>query len=79
MVVNLSMAGSLLLGLNPNKLDMYNEVAVWNDPQKTVVVYPYFTYVAYNEPGFYTYYRGDCDELHYNQIYTIKPDVLMNT
>jgi len=51
----------LLLGLNPNKFDMYNEVAVWNDPQKTAVVYPYFTYVAYNEPGFYTYFRGDCD------------------
>ena len=53
---------SLMLGLNPNKLDMYNEVAVWNDPQKTVVVYPYFTSVAYNEPGFYTYYRGECDD-----------------
>jgi hypothetical protein len=53
---------SLLLGLNPNKMDMYNEVAVWNDPQKTVVVYPYFTFVAYNEPGFYTYYRGECDD-----------------
>ena len=52
---------SFFLGLNPNKFDMYNEVAVWNDPQNTVVVYPYFTYVAYNEPGFYTYYRGDCD------------------
>jgi len=52
---------SLLLGLNPNKFDIYNEVAVWNDPQKIAVVYPYFTYVAYNEPGFYTYYRGDCD------------------
>ncbi len=52
---------SLFLGLNPNKFDMYNEVAVWNDPQKTAVVYPYFTYVAYNEPGFYTYYRGECD------------------
>jgi len=51
----------LALGLNPNKLDMYNEVAVWNDPQKTVVVYPYFTAAAYNEPGFYTYYRGECD------------------
>ena len=51
----------LALGLNPNKLDMYNEVAVWNDPQKTVVVYPYFTFVAYTEPGFYTYYRGECD------------------
>jgi len=33
-------------------MDMYNEVAVWNDPQKTVVVYPYFTSVAYTEPGF---------------------------
>jgi len=54
--------GSIMLGLNPNKLDMYNEVAVWNDPQKTVVVYPYFTFVAYNEPGFYTYYRGECDD-----------------
>ncbi len=53
---------SLLLGLNPNRMDMYNEVAVWNDPQKTVVVYPYFTFVAYNEPGFYTYYRGECDD-----------------
>jgi hypothetical protein len=53
---------SLLLGLNPNKLDMYNEVAVWNDPQKTAVVYPYFTSIAYNEPGFYTYYRGECDD-----------------
>jgi len=53
---------SLALGLNPNKMDMYNEVAVWNDPQKTVVVYPYFTSVAYNEPGFYTYYRGECDD-----------------
>nr|AIF18524.1 hypothetical protein [uncultured marine thaumarchaeote KM3_83_D12] len=53
---------SLALGLNPNKIDMYNEVAVWNDPQKVVVVYPYFTYAAYAEPGFYTYYRGECDD-----------------
>jgi len=53
---------SVVLGLNPNKMDIYNEVAVWNDPQKTVVVYPYFTSVAYNEPGFYTYYRGECDD-----------------
>jgi len=52
---------SFVLGLNPNKMDTYNEVAVWNDPQKTVVVYPYFTSIAYNEPGFYTYYRGECD------------------
>ena len=53
---------SLMLGLNPNKMDVYNEVALWNDPQSAVVVYPYFTYAAYNEPGFYTYYRGECDD-----------------
>ena len=53
---------SLALGLNPNKMDTYNEVAVWDDPQKTVVVYPYFTSVAYSEPGFYTYFRGECDD-----------------
>jgi hypothetical protein len=53
---------SLSLGLNPNKMDMYNEVAVWNDPQSVVVVYPYFTYAAYNEPGFYQYFSGECDD-----------------
>jgi hypothetical protein len=53
---------SLALGLDSNKMDVYNEVAVWNDPQKTVVVYPYFTSVAYSEPGFYTYFRGECDD-----------------
>jgi len=54
--------GSLTLGLNPNKMAIYNEVAVWNDPQKAVVVYPYFTNAAYNEPGFYTYFKGECDD-----------------
>jgi hypothetical protein len=56
------MWAGLTLGLDPNKMDMYDEVAVWNDSQKTVVVYPYFTYAAYAEPGFYTYYRGECDD-----------------
>jgi len=53
---------STMLGLNPNKMNMYNEVALWNDPQSTVVVYPYFTYAAYQPQGFYDYYRGDCDD-----------------
>ena len=52
---------SLSLGLNPNKMDIYNEVAVWNDPQNTVVVYPYFTYTAYADQGFYEYYTGECN------------------
>ena len=53
---------SLSLALNPNKMDMYSEVAVWNDPQKTVVVFPYFTSIAYNESGFYDYYSGKCND-----------------
>jgi hypothetical protein len=65
---------SLLLGLNPNKMDMYNEVAVWNDPQKTVVVYPYFTYSAYAESGFYAYYSGECDDC--TTIKFVQPTVL---
>jgi len=67
---------TLLLGLHPAKGAMYNEVAVWNDPQKTVVVYPIFTGFAYTEPGFYAYYRGDCDSCtttkfsHHSPIYS---------
>ena len=53
---------SLALGINLNNLDRYNEVALWNDPQKTVVVFPFFTHAAYSEPGFYTYFRGECDD-----------------
>ena len=52
---------STMIALNPNKMDMYNQVAVWDDPQNAVVVYPYFTFAAYQPQGFYDYYRGECD------------------
>ena len=65
---------SLSLALSPNKMDMYNEVAVWNDPQKTVVVYPFLTYSAYNEPGFYDYYSGKCNDCTTTKI--TQPTVL---
>jgi len=65
---------SLSLALNPNKMDMYNEVAVWNDPQKIVVVYPFLTYSAYNEPGFYDYYNGKCNDCTTTKI--TQPTVL---
>ena len=52
---------SATIGLNPNNAKMYNEVAIMKDEPQTAVVYPYFTAVAYTEPGFYTYYRGECD------------------
>ncbi len=53
---------STTLGLHPGKMGKYNEVALWNDPQSAVVVYPYFTYAAYQSSGFYDYYTGDCDD-----------------
>ena len=53
---------STTLGLNPNKMDQYNEVALWNDPQNAVVVYPYFTFAAYQPQGFYDFFRGNCDD-----------------
>ena len=53
---------SIILGLNPNKMNQYNEVALWNDPQSAVVVFPYFTYAAYQPMGFYEYYKGKCDD-----------------
>ena len=28
----------------------------------TVVIYPIFTSAAYKEPGFYTYFGGNCDQ-----------------
>ena len=53
--------GAVYLGLNEDRMDEYNEVSIWNDPQKAAVIFPTFTSTAYGEPGFYTYYRGECD------------------
>ena len=53
--------GAVYLGLNEDRMDEYNEVSIWNDPQKAAVIFPTFTSAAYSEPGFYTYYRGECD------------------
>lgn len=33
-----------------------------SENDKVVVVYPIFTATAYSEPGFYTFYRNECDK-----------------
>jgi len=64
--------------IKENDYQTINGKKVWNkaifktDPTKnydkaksdknTVVIFPTFTDSAYKEPGFYTYYRGECDE-----------------
>jgi hypothetical protein len=44
--------------LDPAKRDLYQKIG---NPTRTVVIVPLFTATAYAEPGFYTYYRGECD------------------
>lgn len=46
--------------LKPEFVALYDKIGIINDPQNTVVIFPMFTSSAYTEPGFYTYYRGDC-------------------
>ena len=53
---------SPILGLNPYKMDRYNEIALWHDDsQSAVVVFPLFTATAYANGGFYDYFAGKCD------------------
>jgi len=41
---------------------LYTQIGLFLEPQNVVVVFPKFTEAAYNEPGFYTYFREECDE-----------------
>ena len=46
--------------LDDENLSQYDEII--NTDEKTVVIFPLFTAAAYNEPGFYNYFAGDCNE-----------------
>ncbi len=48
--------------IKPENVNLYEEIGVYNDNQKSVVIFPIFTAAAYSEPGFYTHFRGECDE-----------------
>ena len=45
------------------------------DNPNTVIIYPTFTSAAYREPGFYTYFRGDCDESCITDVTFSKPEL----
>lgn len=40
---------------------LYSEISLFFEPQNSIVIFPKFTEAAYNEPGFYTYFREECD------------------
>jgi len=45
--------------LDESKSAIYDEL---KNRKNSVVVFPIFTAAAYSEPGFYTFYRGECDQ-----------------
>ena len=47
--------------LNPENSELYEKIRYKTD-ENTIVIFPIFTAAAYHEPGFYTYYRGECGE-----------------
>ena len=61
MIENKPVWGTPVFALNVGNIENYNEIAIWNDPQKAAVVFPTFTDSAYDSPGFYDYFSGGCD------------------
>jgi len=51
--------GAVTYALNPELTDLYEEIGI--NGSQNVVVYPIFTAAAYSEPGFYTFYKEECD------------------
>jgi len=47
--------------LNPENNEIYEKLQ-YDQDENTIVIFPIFTAAAYSEPGFYTYYRGECNE-----------------
>jgi len=47
--------------LKPENTELYQEIGVGYEPHNSVFVVPIFTMTAYTEPGFYSYFRDECD------------------
>ena len=55
-----------LYQLDESNLEIYDELK--ND-KKSAVILPIFTAAAYSEPGFYTFYRGECDQEFHGMLF----------
>jgi len=47
--------------LNSQHYELYEKLSYVYD-ENTIVIFPIFTAAAYSEPGFYSYYRGECND-----------------
>ena len=50
----------------PQNLETYEPLI---NTSNSVVIVPTFTFTAYTEPGFYTFYRGDCDQEFHGTLF----------
>jgi len=55
-------ATSATILMKEENIQLYDQIRDSIIVQNTVVVYPLFTAAAYSEPGFYDYFREECDE-----------------
>jgi len=59
---NLAPIDSIRITLNESTAEQIIDALKPNNNNNSVVIYPIFTSAAYSEPGFYTYFGGNCDE-----------------
>ena len=57
---NIRQYTKVLIELDDRNMSQYDELL--NSDEKTIVIFPIFTATAYNSPGFYDYFKGQCDE-----------------
>ena len=68
--------------LKPENDKIYSEIGIINESHNSVIVVPIFTLIAYNNPGFYSYYREECSTtcitdlpIRYDLRYTFESSV----
>lgn len=68
--------------LKPENDKIYSEIGIINEPHNSVIVVPIFTLIAYEKPGFYTYYKEECNTtcitdlpIRYDLRYTFESSV----
>jgi len=69
-----------LLKTENNKI--YSEIGIIDESHNSVIVVPIFTLIGYNDPGFYSYYREECNTtcitdlpIRYDLRYTFESSV----
>lgn len=52
---------AILFSLNPEMSSLYEKIGLLQEEQNVAFIYPLLTSAAYEEPGFYSYYRNECN------------------